>query len=243
MFSRINLAFWILSICSSIVALYLLLGIENRQKDTRSSYLSYVQIIKLSDELRQSSDDLTRFARAYAATGDFKYRIRFQAVLDIRNGSVPRPQGYERAYWDLEIAGELGTVGEGEAKSLRERLIENDLDAYSIRKLGDSKLMSERLATIEADAFRAVSQGNFEDALNQLYGKEYHLFKSRIMKPIISVQERIEAQGKQRLKNYEKKYRTIRTIIIALTLTSIILGLLAGIFSTDSLNISSEKSA
>jgi hypothetical protein len=202
-----------------------------------------VQIIKLSDELRQSSDDLTRFARAYAATGDFKYRIRFQAVLDIRNGSIPRPQGYERAYWDLEIAGELGTVGEGEAKSLRERLIETDLDAYSIRKLGDSKLMSERLATIEADAFRAVSQGNFEDALNQLYGKEYHLFKSRVMKPIISVQERIEAQGKQRLKNYEKKYRTIRTIIIALTLTSIIFGLLAGFFSTDSLNISSEKSA
>jgi hypothetical protein len=202
-----------------------------------------VQIIKLSDELRQSSDDLTRFARAYAATGDFKYRIRFQAVLDIRNGSIPRPQGYERAYWDLEIAGELGTVGEGEAKSLRERLIENDLDAYSIRKLGDSKLMSERLATIEADAFRAVSQGNFEDALNQLYGKEYHLFKSRVMKPIISVQERVEEQGKQRLKNHEKKYRKTRTIIIALTLTSIIFGLLAGFFSTDSLNISSEKNA
>jgi len=243
MFTRINLVFWILSICSSIVALYLLLGIENRQKDTRASYLSYVQIIKLSDELRQSSDDLTRFARAYAATGDGRYKIRFQTVLDIRNGRIPRPQGYERAYWDLEIAGELGTVGEGEAKSLRDRLIENDLDAYSIRKLGDSKLMSERLATIEADAFRAVRQGNFEDALNLLYGKEYHLFKSRIMKPIISVQERIEANGKRRLENYEKKYRKTRTIIIALTLTSIIFGLLAGFFSTDSLNVSSEKSA
>ena len=243
MFSRINLAFWVLSICSSIVALYLLLGTENRQKDTRSSYLYYVQLIKLSDELRQSSDDLTRFARAYAATGDFKYRIRSQAVLDIRNGGIPRPQGYERAYWDLEIAGELGTVEEGEAKSLMERLIENDLDAYSIRKLGDSKLMSERLATIEADAFRAVSTGNFEEGLNLLYGKEYHLFKSRVVKPIISVQERIEAQGKQRLENYEKKNRKIRTIIIALTLTSIILGLLAGFFSTDSLNVNSEKSA
>ena len=242
MFTRTNLTFWILSICSSIVALYLLLGIENRQEDTRSSYLSYVQIIKLSDELRQSSDDLTRFARAYAATGDFKYRIRSQAVLDIRNGKIPRPQGYEKAYWDLEIAGELGTVEEGEAKSLMERLIENDLDAYSIRKLGDSKLMSERLATIEADAFRAVSQGNFEDALNQLYGKEYHLFKSRVAKPIISVQGRIEAQGNQRLENYEEKNRKIRTTIIALTLTSIILGLLAGFFSTDSLNVRSEKS-
>jgi methyl-accepting chemotaxis protein len=143
----------------------------------------------------------------------------------------------------LEIAGELGTVGEGEAKSLRDRLIENDLDAYSIRKLGDSKLMSERLATIEADAFRAVRQGDFEGALNLLYGKEYHRFKSRIMKPIISVQERIEANGKRRLENYEKKYRKTRTIIIALTLTSIIFGLLAGFYSKDSLNISSEQSA
>ncbi len=243
MFTRTNLAFWILSICSSIVALYLLLGTENRQKETRSSYLDYVQLIKLSDELRQSSDDLTRFARAYAATGDFKYKIRSQAVLDIRNGKIPRPQGYERAYWDLEIAGELGTVEEGEAKSLSERLKENDLDAYSIRKLGDSELMSERLATIEADASRAVSMGNFEEGLNLLYGKEYHLFKSQVVKPIISVQERIEAQGNQRLENHEEKNRKIRTIIIALTLTSIIFGLLAGFFSTDSLNISSEKSA
>ena len=103
--------------------------------------------------------------------------------------------------------------------------------------------MSERLATIETDAFRAVSQGNSKDALNLLFGNEYHLFKSKIMKPIVSVQERIETQGKQRLENYEKSYHNTRTLIIALSLTSLIFVLLAGVFSRDLLNISSEQRA
>ena len=46
---------------------------------------------KLADELRQSSDDLTRMARTYAATGNPVYREYFQEILDIRNGTRNRP--------------------------------------------------------------------------------------------------------------------------------------------------------
>ena len=44
-------------------------------------YYSY----QLADELRQSSDDLTRMARTYAVTGNEKYQKFFNRILTIRN--------------------------------------------------------------------------------------------------------------------------------------------------------------
>lgn len=55
-------------------------------------YQSYL----LADELRQSSDELTRLARTYVATGDDKWEKQYLEVLDIRNGKQARPQHYER---------------------------------------------------------------------------------------------------------------------------------------------------
>ena len=52
----------------------------------------------LADELRQSSDDLTRMARTYVLTGDARYKLAYQAILDIRNGKRPRPIAYQNVY-------------------------------------------------------------------------------------------------------------------------------------------------
>ncbi len=57
----------------------------------------------LVDELRQSSDDLTRMVRAYVVTGDTIYRQHYQEILDIRDGRKPRPVLYHYVYWDLVL--------------------------------------------------------------------------------------------------------------------------------------------
>jgi hypothetical protein len=57
----------------------------------------------LADELRQSSDDLTRMARTYVMTGDARYKLAYQAILDIRDGKRPRPHDYQTVYWDTEL--------------------------------------------------------------------------------------------------------------------------------------------
>ena len=44
------------------------------------------QSYKLADGLRQTSDDLTRMARLYVATGDARYRTYFEQILAIRDG-------------------------------------------------------------------------------------------------------------------------------------------------------------
>ncbi|MGE0236859.1 hypothetical protein [Methylocystis sp.] len=59
--------------------------VEDAQRRRYDTYL-------LADELRQSSDDLTRFARMYVATGDDRYLRYYWNILDIRNGKIPRPE-------------------------------------------------------------------------------------------------------------------------------------------------------
>jgi len=74
---------------------------DNRIAEAQNRrFLSY----QLADELRQSSDDLTRMARTYVATGDPRFEEYFNRILDIRDGREPRPVGYHGVYWDFVSA-------------------------------------------------------------------------------------------------------------------------------------------
>ena len=82
-----------------------ILGILMSQNDKalvekqEQRYQSYL----LAAQLRQSSDDLTRMARTYVVTGDSQYEKMYWDILAIRNGEKPRPQYYDRIYWDLVL--------------------------------------------------------------------------------------------------------------------------------------------
>ncbi|CAM5209018.1 hypothetical protein [Alishewanella longhuensis] len=67
-----------------------------------------LQSFLLADELRQSSDDLTRMVRTDAVTGDERYRQHFDEIFAIRNGQSPRPENYHFIYWDLVDASTSG---------------------------------------------------------------------------------------------------------------------------------------
>lgn len=60
-----------------------------------------VQSLALSEELRRSSDDLTRMVRIYETTGQPIFKQHYQEILDIRDGKAPRPVDYQNTYWDL----------------------------------------------------------------------------------------------------------------------------------------------
>ena len=79
---------------------------------------------QLADELRQSSDDLTRMARTYAVTGNEKYQKFFNRILTIRNGETPRPPDYSDIYWDLVTSDmEQDSADAGEKISLESRML------------------------------------------------------------------------------------------------------------------------
>jgi len=66
-----------LSIFIGIIAGLTYLNQQDLIKGQETRYQSYL----LADELRQSSDDLTRFARTYVLTQDSKYRLELSAPI------------------------------------------------------------------------------------------------------------------------------------------------------------------
>ena len=74
---------------------------------------------KLADELRQSSDDLTRMARTYVVTGDVRYEEYFNRILEIRNGEAPRPENHGGMYWDFVGVSDVDRPPDGEPMQSR----------------------------------------------------------------------------------------------------------------------------
>ena len=159
-------------------------------------YASYL----LADEMRQSSDDLTRLVRTYAVTGDPKWQAQYQEVIDIRNGSKPRPKEYEKIYWDFravdqDAAAATGTDG---AAALKDLMRQAGFTAAELGKLGEAEALSNELVKVESAAMQLVQpvkdagvdgadQGAAADAARarqMVHDQNYHAVKARIMKPV-----------------------------------------------------------
>lgn len=145
----------------------------------------------LADQLRHSSDDLTRMVRTYIATGDTRYKTYFQNILDIRNGTIPRPENYTRIYWDLVLTGQIeppSTQGSGIA--LLELMRKAGFTTEELDKLTLSKANSDALTKLEFEAIGLIEMGGPEleqnrlKAIQMLHGETYHAAKASIMVPI-----------------------------------------------------------
>ena len=109
-----------------LVSLFLYMEVlESEEKVFASSAKRYNSYL-LADELRQSSDDLTRMARTYTVTADQKYKEYFERILAIRGGDAPRPVDYHNIYWDLVAATGTSPRMDKPAKSLKQLMKEAD---------------------------------------------------------------------------------------------------------------------
>lgn len=186
------------------------LGDLNQLKTvTEQRYQSYL----LADELRQSSDDLSRMARTYSVSGDYNYIEMYKDILAIRNGNKPIPQTYHQIYWDLMVNYGEKPKPDGEQKSLLLRMKQLSFSEQEFNLLQKAQKNSDELVQIETQAINAM-QGKFKDpqtdaytiygdpnpqlASTLLHDKSYHLAKAKIMKPIdkflTSLSQRTEQQ-------------------------------------------------
>ena len=125
---------------------------EAVSKSNAARYTSYL----LADEMRQSSDDLTRLVRTYVVTGDPKWKAQYQEVIDIRNGSKPRPQEYEKIYWDFRAADQDNGRGMDRAVALKDLMQQAGFSAAELGKLAEAETLSNALVTIESAAMQLV---------------------------------------------------------------------------------------
>ena len=77
--------------------------VYSEKRIDRANDQRHVSVL-LANQLRQSSDELTRMARTYVVTGDLRYKKYYHDILDIRDGKKPRPPGYLHVYWDMVLA-------------------------------------------------------------------------------------------------------------------------------------------
>ena len=189
--------------------------------------------IRLADELRQTSDDLTRMARTYAATGDERYRHYFQEILDIRNGHAPRPVDYHLVYWDLVTADGERPRAAAEAVSLRTLTEEAGLTDAELALLAGAEDESNQLTLLEGNSFSAVLDGDHRAAQELLHSVDYHSAKAQIMLPLLQFSAAVDVRTATQVADLVQRKRDLNryllaTIVTLLALTAVSLVLAFG---------------
>ncbi len=194
LFALLSLA----AVLLGLAVVMILLNAYRAHHDMAAVYEQRYQSFLLANELRQSSDDLTRMARTYVVTGDPEFERQFHAVLAIRNGEAPRPLHYERIYWDFVAAGDLQPRPDGETIALTELMRQAGFSDAEFAKLAEAQANSDALVHREEVAMHAV-KGLFQDAQGQftvqgepdfelarqlMHDADYHAFKAEIMRPL-----------------------------------------------------------
>ena len=167
---------------------------ERVEQATQARYNSYL----LADELRQSSDDLTRLARTYVVSTDPKWEKQYFEVLDIRNGKLARPANYQGIYWDFRAADESPGKRTSATAPLQDLMKQAGFTDAEFAKLREAQQNSNDLVRTETVAMNLVKglyddgKGGFtkqgepdlERARAMMHDLDYHRFKAKIMRPV-----------------------------------------------------------
>ena len=246
-----------LAICLVLTAVFTVRDQENIElvADTKN----------LAQELRQSSDDLTRFIRTYTVTGNASYWAFYNDVIDIRNGDAPLPEHPWRNYWDLFISDGVPPRGFLPPAALLDRMVAAGFTADEMVKLEEAAGQSDALIDLEvvasnamvgryrpsntagltpaqANAFSVLAAPNQTLAAELVHSVPYHLWKGRIMRPL----DEFAALSTQRLvdrvaASYRAKIAAVAVLGVMLLL--LIVSQIASLITTRSLLTNVERLA
>ncbi len=215
------------AICFATIILgVLLLGvlsvlmIQNEQRLNEKHEQRYYSYL-LADELRQSSDDLTRMARQYVVSQDPFYEAAYHDILAIRNGEKRRPWNYHRIYWDFVLEPGDKPRPDGETVPLQQLMKQAGFTEEEFAKLRESQANSDALVQTELIAMNAV-KGRFDDgtgrfvkqgppdierAIRIMHDADYARNKAKIMKPIDDFFALIDERTKADVNHYMSRGR------------------------------------
>src|SRR5450830_997185 len=214
---------------------------SNLDQAHESRYYSF----SLANEMRRSSEDLTKFGRAYVTTGDPNDEERYYIVLDILNGKRPRPKNYERFNLDLVNAKQFNNMPLDPAIPLIELMKKAGFTGPELAKMQEAKSSSDALTKIEITAFNAV-KGQFDDgagnftvtgAPNQamaqelMFDQNYRSMVGRIMVPINDFLRMVDERTQKRVHLAQARYSELELVIFSLLSASMLL-LLVCLFFT-----------
>lgn len=188
----------------------------------------------LADELRQSSDDLTRMVRAYVLTGNPVYKQHYLDILAIREGRKPRPVDYDGIYWDLvTLNGIPPRPDTGTKVALLAMMQQAGFGEDEFRKLAQAKANSDTLTRVEFAAMALVESAGPDlevrriRASQMLHDADYHQAKADTMRPINEFYELTDHRTLLVVRDAENNATLLRTVFVLLGL-----GLLLSLWRT-----------
>ena len=190
-------SFWWLLVAMLSFAVVLIFYVRSEHQVEQATTLRS-ESSALSEELRQSSDDLTNMARSYVATGDIRYQRNYQEILDIRDGRRSRPTTSRINYWGIasddkqELSTSTIPFQSGVKISLLDLMRQSGFTDEEFSKLAEAKNDSDLLTATEWKAMHlyAISKENStarEAARIMLYDDAYQHAKASIMHAIDDV--------------------------------------------------------
>ncbi len=209
-------------------------GYAGAAADVTRAYDQKYRSYMLADNFRQSSDDLTRLVRTYAETGDPSFKDQYNAVVEIRNGTRPRPEDYHRIYWDFVAGGDAKPRPDGAAVSMQDLMKQAGFTKEEFALLDEAGKRSDALIKLETEAMELVDSAATlgpeakGKATKMLNSPDYHRFKAEIMKPVDAFYVKLEHRTQAAVDeaNVEASfYWTLITIAMsALALMLVIVG-------------------
>ena len=185
-----------------------------------------LQSLLLANELRQSSDDLTRMARTFVVTGDPSYQQHYQDILDIRNGKKPRPLDYHKVYWDLVTPQGVGPrPAGGQSEALLELMRQAGFTEEEFRMLEVAKANSDGLTRTEFEAMELMrtsgpqAQADQARARSMMHDAQYHRDKAAIMAPIDAFYGLLDQRTLLAVQEAKARATWLRLILVTLGLT------------------------
>ncbi|MES2949275.1 MAG: response regulator [Pseudomonadota bacterium] len=177
---------------SLIVAMAFLFFAYTAMEDRvdRANALRYRSVL-LANELRQSSDELTRLVRSFVATGNPTYKQQYLDTLAVRDGRRPRPRSYPNIYTDLAVVDHTKEISASDqAISLLELMRQAGFTTLEFDQLALAKAHSDNLTRTEFDAMALMdgagpqAPASREQALGMVFDPSYHQAKTKVMEPI-----------------------------------------------------------
>jgi len=165
----------------------------------------------IANEMADSSDNLTNYARYYVTTKDEQWKKRFENIIKVRNGEEPNKDNIKISFKDKVKAFGFSS---------------NELDLIL-----KSETLSNNLAILEVKAFNSISQGKTEQnwdvqqfhytqAQMFMFGEDYTKHKNEIINTIDKFTKNVYTRLEQ---DYQTSMKLAWILITIINISLIIL--------------------
>ena len=184
------------------------------------AYQERITALALANELRQSSDDLTRMVRTYVITLNPVFKQRMLEIMDIRDGKRNRPLEHGTIYWDLILEDTPPPIARGDKAPLLELLRQTGVSEAEFAKLNESKQNSDRLTQTEfhamqlAESSSGTADPQHDQAIRMLHDPAYHQAKAEIMAPLREFENMLEQRTKEKIRLLDEHQIWVRGLLL-----------------------------